>query len=302
MRKLKPTKKAKSKLKISACYIVKNEEKNLPRSLDSLKDAVDEIIIVDTGSTDSTIDIAKSYGAKIIQTEWNNDFSTPRNLAIDNASGDWIIMIDADEFFIKPNKIRSNIKKLSNNEAIFMLRIDIDEDDNNKELNRDYYLRAFRNVDYLRYKGLIHENIRNLNGVSLQYKMASEDLTIYHTGYSNSKADDKLRRNLAIINTEIAKEGIQLRHRIALVDCYFALDDYEKVLEHAEEILKSDSRPVTGLAIFYRKTLFAMRQLYRPIERMIEILDEALKHFPNDPDFVLQYKLLSDYLKSKNKG
>ena len=68
MRKIKPTKKIKSKsdLKISACCMVKNEEKNLPRSIDSFKSIVDEIIVVDTGSTDKTIDIAKSYNAKII--------------------------------------------------------------------------------------------------------------------------------------------------------------------------------------------------------------------------------------------
>ena len=136
MRKLKPVKKvtaqSKSKLKITACYIVKNEEKNLSRSIESLKTAVDEIVVVDTGSTDKTIEIAKSYDAKVIETTWNDDFSTPRNLAIENASGDWIVFIDADEFFnsefgIRNAKLR---KQLANTkvDAIFILRIDIDED------------------------------------------------------------------------------------------------------------------------------------------------------------------------------
>ena len=216
MRKLKSSKKSISKssakFKLSACYIVKNEEKNLSKSIESLKNQVDEIIVVDTGSTDKTIDIAKSYGAEVIETAWEDDFSTPRNLAIEKATGDWIIMIDADEFFIKPNKVRAAIEKLADNEVIFMMRIDIDEDDNNKELNRDYYLRAFRNVDYLRYRGLIHENIENINGGNYKYKMAGDDLTLYHTGYSSTKAESKLRRNLAIIQKEISETGIQLRH------------------------------------------------------------------------------------------
>ena len=304
MRKLKPVKKvtaqSKSKLKITACYIVKNEEKNLSRSIESLKTAVDEIVVVDTGSTDKTIEIAKSYGAKVIETSWNDDFSTPRNLAIENASGNWIVFIDADEFFNKPKKIRPTIEKLSNNDVIFILRIDIDEDKNNLELNRDYYLRALRNVDYLRYRGLIHENVENINGGTLQYKMASEDLILYHTGYSSTKAEGKLRRNLAIIQSEIEKIGIQFRHHIALVDCYFALDDYEKVLYHAKKVLETDSRPITGLAIFYRKTLSAMRQLRSPLEDILKVLDEALKHFPNDSEFRIQHKIISDYINQSN--
>ena len=302
MRKLKSTKKSKSKIKISACYIVKNEEKTLPRSIESLKSAVDEIVVVDTGSNDNTIEIAKRYGAKVVESTWNDDFSTPRNLAIDNATGDWIIMIDADEFFNKPKNVRATIEQHSGTDAIFMLRIDIDEDKDNQELNRDYYLRAFKNVDYLRFRGLIHENIENVKGGDFKYEMASEDLILYHTGYSTTKAESKLRRNLDIINTEINKIGIQPRHHIALVDCYFALGDYEEAYQHAEKLLATKTRPVTGLAIFYRKTLFAMRQLNRPITRMLEILDEALSYFPNDNDFLLQHKLLSDYMKQNIKG
>ena len=300
MRKLKSNKNSKSKLKISACYIVKNEAKTLPRSINSLKSAVDEIIVVDTGSTDDTIEVAKSYGAKVVETTWNDDFSTPRNLAIDSANGDWIIMIDADEYFnaelgMRNSKLREFLAS-TKVDAIFILRIDIDEDNNNQELNRDYYLRAFRNVEYLRFRGLIHENIENLNGGDFKYEMAGNDLTLYHTGYSSTKAESKLRRNLAIINSEIDKIGLQLRHNIALVDCYFALGEYDKVLHHAEEILKTNDRPITGLAIFYRKTLYAMRELKVPLDKMMKVLNEALSHFPNDKEFLIQHQLLSDFI------
>ena len=301
MRKIKPPKKSKSNLKITAGYIVKNEEKNLPRSIESLKAAVDEIVVVDTGSTDKTIEVAKNYGAKVVETVWQDDFSTPRNLAIENSTGDWIIMIDADEFFIKPKKVRAAVESISNTDAIFMLRIDIDEDNGNKELNRDYYLRAFRNVNYLRYRGLIHENVENINGGDLKYVIAGEELTLHHTGYSETKAEHKLRRNLAIINSEIQQIGIQPRHHIALVDCYFALDDYEKAFQHAQALLDSGIRPITGLAVFYRKTLYAMQQLRCPIEQILKILDEALRNFPKDEEFLTKHKIISDYLKQNAK-
>src|SRR5574343_299448 len=87
-------------MKLSACLMVKNEEENLPRCLNSIKDVVDEIIIVDTGSTDSTIEIAKEYTDKIYIHPWENNFSKHRNQSISYATGDWILIIDADEELI----------------------------------------------------------------------------------------------------------------------------------------------------------------------------------------------------------
>jgi len=84
-------------MKVSACMIVKDEEKCLRRCLDSIKEWVDEIIIVDTGSTDGTVIIAEGYGAKIYHQKWKNDFSFHRNYSISKATGDWIFIIDADE-------------------------------------------------------------------------------------------------------------------------------------------------------------------------------------------------------------
>ncbi len=82
---------------ISLCMIVRDEEKDLAKCLKSVKDLVDEIIIVDTGSTDRTIEIAKIFGAIIYEFKWNDSFSNARNFSIDRAKGDWIFVLDADE-------------------------------------------------------------------------------------------------------------------------------------------------------------------------------------------------------------
>ncbi len=82
---------------VSLCMIVKNEEDNLPRCLESIKDIVDEIIIVDTGSTDKTVEIAKSYGAKVYYLKWNNNFSEARNESLKYATKDWILILDGDD-------------------------------------------------------------------------------------------------------------------------------------------------------------------------------------------------------------
>jgi tetratricopeptide (TPR) repeat protein len=106
---------------ITFSIIVKNEEKNLPKCLDSIKELVDEIVVLDTGSTDNTVVIAKYYGAKVHYFEWCNDFAIARNEALQYLTGDWVLVLDADEVltpeiipFIReaiedPNRISINL-------------------------------------------------------------------------------------------------------------------------------------------------------------------------------------------------
>ena len=96
---------------LSACLIVKNESLLLSRCLESLRSFVDEIIVVDTGSTDNTIEIAHSHGAQVKYFTWIDDFSAARNESLRHASGDWILYIDADEVIdsVNAGKIRQVI-------------------------------------------------------------------------------------------------------------------------------------------------------------------------------------------------
>ena len=77
--------------------IVKDEEENIERSLMSVKPVVDEMIVVDTGSTDRTKDIARSLGAKVYDFQWTDSFSDARNFSLSKATGKWILVLDADE-------------------------------------------------------------------------------------------------------------------------------------------------------------------------------------------------------------
>src|SRR5699024_4697847 len=87
------------KARLSQCMIVKNEEENIRRALSWGKGRVCEQIVVDTGSTDRTVEIAKEMGAKVYHFKWREDFSAAKNYAIEQASGDWIAFLDADEYF-----------------------------------------------------------------------------------------------------------------------------------------------------------------------------------------------------------
>jgi glycosyltransferase involved in cell wall biosynthesis len=99
--------------KISVCMIVKNEQLHLANALNSIKDLADEIIVMDTGSTDNTLQIAKDNGAQVYKMQWPDDFSIARNESIKLAIGDWILVLDADETISKQdtNKLKEIINK-----------------------------------------------------------------------------------------------------------------------------------------------------------------------------------------------
>jgi glycosyltransferase involved in cell wall biosynthesis len=101
---------------ISLCMIMKNEEKVLRRCLDSVAGLVNEIIIVDTGSTDKSVEIAKSYGATVLYDKWQDDFARPRNIGIEKATCQWILIMDPDEIISKTD--HTAIKWLTRSQQI----------------------------------------------------------------------------------------------------------------------------------------------------------------------------------------
>ena len=86
-------------MRISACYIVKNEAENLKRSLSSIQGQADEVVVVDTGSTDQTVSVAEDFETRIYSFAWQDDFASARNYALSKITGDWILLLDADEYF-----------------------------------------------------------------------------------------------------------------------------------------------------------------------------------------------------------
>lgn len=191
-------------MRISACSIVKNEEKNIARSIESYRRVVDEIIIVDTGSTDNTVAICEKLGAKVLHYEWNNDFAAAKNLALEHATGDWIIFLDADEWFV-PTLVDDRLinvikeaKRKSNDqiEALRVMLVNVEEKDL-KVTSKTSIARIFKNNKSIRYVGSIHEEIRNEGRVLTSAKL--DELEVYHSGYTHEKMEDKSKRNLALL-------------------------------------------------------------------------------------------------------
>ena len=223
---------------ISACYIVKDGAKDLEYSLKSLAEYVDEIIVVDTGSTDDTVEVAGRFGAKIFYETWQNDFATPRNVALKAAKCSWIVFLDADEYFIKgtSKNLREAIKlaQEKNIKGVFVNLINIDADNDNKILGASRVLRLYENAAGVCYKGKIHEQVF-IDDELLTSLMTvpNELLTLYHTGYSESIHKAKMERNLKALFEELAVTDNPKRIYGYLAETYHALKDNDNAEKYA---------------------------------------------------------------------
>ena len=281
-------------VKISACVIVKNEEENIEQWLANTAIYADEQIVVDTGSNDKTIEIIEKSSAQLYHFKWNNNFAEAKNYAISKAKGDWIVFLDADECFSKEtvNNVREIIirehKNIETVDAILCTIINIDQDQGGKEIHRFINLRLFRNVDYLKFHGKIHEAIGNSKR-ELHILIEKEQLQIIHTGYSKSIVDKKVRRNLELLLEDIEKNGEGVQHYRYLSDCYHALGNHEQAIKYAKLHINSNATSVGNESDIYRNLINSMVIVKVDTKEVEVYLKKALALFPNMPDFYAYY-------------
>ena len=282
------------KIKISACVIVKNEEKNIGKWLESSSVYADELIVVDTGSDDKTIDIVKNTDAKLFYYRWNNNFADAKNFAISKASGDWIVFLDADEYFtdesssVLRNIIKREHKNIDSVDALLCTIINVDTDNNNKEIHRFLNLRVFRNIKELKYYDKIHEGIGHSKR-ELRLKIEKDNLQIIHTGYSKNIIEDKLKRNLKLLLEDIEKNGLQTKHYRYLSDCYQGLGDLEKSIKYAKLYTESGIVSFGTDSDVYRNLIVSMNLSNYSTYEIRKYIEKAIELFPELPDFYAYY-------------
>ncbi len=191
--------------------IVKNEEEYIERCLESVKDIVDEIVIVDTGSSDKTVEMAKAYGASVYHFSWNNHFGDARNASLDKASGDWILILDADEKLHQEDQ--QTVKEVLHNDKADAYYLRIHSYLSQKETDKliDARLSLFRNNKNYRFKGAIHEEIASsiiAHGKYGNEGIISTDIRILHYGYLEQtiQKKQKKKRNKEIISQELSRD------------------------------------------------------------------------------------------------
>ncbi len=208
---------------LTACLIVKNEEKHLERCLSSVKGHVDEIVVVDTGSTDRTVEIAQTFGAKVAQTEWTDDFSAARNLSLDLASGDWALWIDADEEVapeswgpIREALIRPHFG------GFFVRMVNFMDEEGTANTYTHAPVRIFQLRPEVRFTGRVHEQITpSLDAIGLPCAHLS-GVTLNHYGYrpSDMAEKSKLDRTIGLLEREVREDPEDAFHWFNLANAY----------------------------------------------------------------------------------
>jgi GT2 family glycosyltransferase/Tfp pilus assembly protein PilF len=229
---------AKSKEQLSVCMIVKNEQQNLERCLSSIEKIATEIIIVDTGSTDDTIKIAKKFNAKIFHYEWDNDFSAARNFSLSKATQEWILVVDADEAVSKRdlNKIKELLKtkkaysfktrnyvKIKNVDNLELCRNEYEEENGYLGWISSTKVRLFPNNQNIKFEGKIHELVEKTVSIEIE----ETNVPIHHFGKTN-----KEKSNLYLkLGQEKVKENDEDQKAIyELAVQYMALNNFDEAL------------------------------------------------------------------------
>jgi tetratricopeptide (TPR) repeat protein len=201
---------------LSAALITRDEAGFLPECLASLSGVVDEIVVVDTGSTDDTVDIARSFGAVIAEHPWTDDFSAARNASLDLATGEWILYIDADERLVDVG--RDEIEALLASSDCVAYRVLL-QPYSWTTAYREY--RLWRNDPRIRFEGVIHEKVvPSIHAVSIAdgREIGTADLLLSHRGYEGDQVR-KHRRNLPLLRRQLEIEPGNLfaRHHLSRV-------------------------------------------------------------------------------------
>ncbi|MHB8926769.1 MAG: glycosyltransferase [Bacillota bacterium] len=207
--------------RLTLCLIARDEEDLLARCLTSVRGVADEIVFVDTGSTDRTLEIARSFGAQVFTFPWTGSFAAARNFSLDQARGQWILVLDADEELQADDRAkllalveRSETSAEAGPEGYFLVTISYTGDVPGDEGEVDLRLSLFRNRSGYRYRGAIHEDIADsIRGASGSAERRASDVTlgitdirVLHYGYLTPRwiGKQKSRRNTAALRSELS--------------------------------------------------------------------------------------------------
>ena len=296
---------------ISLCMIVKNEQQSLLRCLRSAEPWVDEIIVLDTGSTDRTVEIARSFGARVEHFPWCDDFAAARNAVKEYATCDWILSLDADEV-LDPNtapKLAEIVAQPISKPRCYSLLVrsyDNSKDDSSVVFHSGYVTRLFVNHPKMGWKRPIHEQIVHLDDPDLDEPTNMElefcdQIVILHDGYLQEARSDrgKAARNQAILKRAIERTpndahmyfhlGIELYHDKKYRQAATAFD---QVLT-----LKSGKR-VTGYIPPCFSLLVSTYMALDEVDQAIRYGREGLKVTDAYPDLCCNLALA--YLKKQN--
>lgn len=283
---------------ITQCLIAKNEEDNIEYCLSHLKSVVDEQIVVDTGSTDRTVEIAEKVRAKVFHFDWIDDFSAARNFALSKAKGDWIIFLDCDEYFSDSSiqLIKKHIKGINGNrniDGILSELINIDKDKNVISVAKNVSPRIFRNRKNIKYRNRIHEFLSDTKREKFNFSVVcldgSNELKILHTGYDKKVVQEKNKneRNISMLKKELAENPTDSHLNLYVSKSLYMDGEYKEALNYALQALKyiDDSKDLEYYPTIYSSIMYSMHSLDTPYDEVKSMFDQAINKYLKYPDY-----------------
>ncbi|WFB58163.1 glycosyltransferase family 2 protein [Paenibacillus sp. BR1-192] len=271
---------------VSVCILVKNEETNIKKCIESVSSWAREVLVGDTGSTDQTINIAKETGASIIEIPWENDFSKARNRIISVASSKFILMLDADEVFDINSK--DEILRYINIGMPGAARVTIINhlDDESEVLG--HATRLFPNEPQYSYSGIIHEQLK-LN--EEHCASINTDIVIHHYGYLSSEIlrKDKSKRNLELLLKESENESEDPYVLYQLARTFYLsrkFDDSKQSFDKCFAIVGDKQHGFLSSAYYFHiRNLMSLEEWHSALNS----LSDAMYRYPDYTDLYFLY-------------
>jgi tetratricopeptide (TPR) repeat protein len=278
-------------LTLSLCMIVRNEEEMLPRCLAAAAPLVDEIVVVDTGSTDATIEIARSFGARVIEREWTGSFAEARNASFEAATGDWLIYLDADEVLEPdhPGVLRELTRQVWR-EAFYLVETSYTGEEDNLTGVVHNSLRVFRNRPAYRFEGQLHEQIADAP-YDVPGRIELSSVRVTHYGYLGAIRDarGKSARNIELLRAQESERGSSAFWHFNLGMEYSAVGDpVNAVLELGQAWTLVRQQGLEGrqfVPALVSRLTSALVSAGRSCDA-VAMADEALALFPGFTDLV----------------
>ncbi|RED57597.1 glycosyltransferase family 2 protein [Cohnella lupini] len=262
---------------ISVCMIVKNEEAVLNRCLQSISALVDEIIVVDTGSSDATKAIALKFTNHVYDFVWINDFSAARNEALKYATGRFILTLDADEYMDEANLslLRDSLSKVEpRTDTLYQLKV-VNYKGRNQPTTEEPIFRVFANYSNISYVRPIHEQPKTHSSPTT--KVVPLPVKIYHSGYTEDviKSKNKHERNMNIFSEMQKHSQLGPYDHCMIGRQLIMMDLHEEALEHLQKALKLGNKK----EVWYKHNLISMLEVYLSTNKAIDAFIFMEKHF-----------------------
>ncbi len=270
--------------RLSLCMIVRDEAEDLPRCLESVRGVAGDLVVVDTGSRDQTPELAQAAGARVFHLPWSGSFAVARNHALDQANGDWILVMDADEALHPDDRaVLPRLLVAQRVNGYLNTQVNFVGEQAGSEVELGFAIRLFRNRPEHRYQGVIHERVN-----VAEDRLRPGPFRILHYGYLSPRISHKGKRerNLALVEQAVAVDPDDPILR------FYLGNEYQAAGRRADAVRewRLAKAPCLGKGYLFASKLIkglatTLLRLDQPLEAVNELAD-GLAHFPDFTDLV----------------